>query len=78
MGIELDDPHVEQQVCHDCDQKNGPLSKAEIVELIRPHMPSSSTDRQCANKADNLMRKMKLEYGAESIVLNGKRVWSLT
>jgi hypothetical protein len=27
---------------------------------------------------NNLMRKMKLEYGAKSIALNGRRVWSLT
>ena len=63
---------------HDRIKKSGPLSKTEIVELIRPHMPSGSTDRQCANKVDNLMRKMKLEYGAKSIALNGRRVWSLT
>ena len=56
----------------------GPLAKAEIVDLIRPYMPSGATERQCANKVDNLMRKMKREYGAEPIVLNGKRVWSLT
>ena len=63
---------------HDRIKKSGPLSKTEIVELIRPHMPSGSTGRQCANKVDNLMRKMKLKYGAKSIALNGRRVWSLT
>jgi hypothetical protein len=30
------------------------LNKAEIVVLIRPHMPSSSTDVQCVNKVNNL------------------------
>ena len=30
------------------------MNKAEIVVLISPHMPSSSTDVQCANKVDNL------------------------
>ena len=62
---------------HDYIRKNGPTIRANIVELITPHMPAGSTHEQCVNKVDNLMRKMKEEYGIYSQPIEGKRVWIL-
>lgn len=58
-------------------RKNGPITRAEAVKLIKPTMPSGTTHEQCVNKADNLRRKMKKEYGLISRLSDGKWIWDL-
>lgn len=62
---------------HDHIRKNGPASRTNIIELISPHMPAGATHEQCINKVDNLMRKMKEEYGMSSQSIEGRRAWGL-
>ena len=58
-------------------KNEGPTARAEIVELIKPHMPTGSSHDQCVNKADNLMRKMKQAYHVAPKIVDGKRVWTI-
>jgi hypothetical protein len=54
------------------------MTRAEIIELLNPHLPAGYTEEQRKSKADNLLRKMRKGANIESKVIDGKRVWNHT
>lgn len=63
---------------NDSIRRQGPLTRAEIIELISPHLPSELTHEQNRNKADNLLRKMRARGKAVPLTVEGKRIWDVT
>ena len=57
---------------------NGPSTRAEIIEVLSPHLPTSLTSEQRENKAGNLLRKMRSQGGIRSQLIGGGRVWEVT
>ena len=57
---------------------NGPSTRAEIIEILSPHLPASLTPKQREDKADNLLRKMRSQGGIRSRLIGGRRAWEVT
>ena len=57
---------------------NGPSTRAEIIEILSPHLPASLTPEQRENKADNLLRKMRSQGRIRSRLIGGRRAWEVT
>ena len=57
---------------------NGPSTRAEIIEILSPHLPASLTPKQRENKADNLLRKMRPQGRIRSRPIGGRRAREVT
>ena len=57
---------------------NGPPTRAEVIEVLSPHLPASLALEQHENKADNLLGKMRSQGGIRSRLIGGGRVWEVT
>ena len=70
--------HPERRPPHSHLVANGPSTRAESIEVLSPHLPTSLTSEQRENKAGNLLRKMRSQGRIRSRLIGGRRAWEVT